>query len=1102
MLDKLKYLLLTATVLALVVQMTVPVGAQQNPTGSIRGTVTDPQGGVIQNATVTITNKATGEVRNSNTGDDGIFQVSALLPGEYEVKIEGSGFATHLIKAIVQVGNTTTADATLRVGARDEIVDVTSEAPLINKQDYKLDGVISRQKIDALPLNGRNFLQLAQLEPGVTVSTSNPGDANNLFNVSIGGASSANTRITVDGGSVLDYVTGGAAQNFSTETIQEFQISTFNFDLSTGVTSVGAVNIVSRTGGNEFHGSALAFWRGDQFAAVPTLQQTSLDFNRWQYGGSIGGPIKKDTLLFFGNVEWLDQDSVFAAVQQGFNNIQQFNGTSKSPYDGFVANVRVDAPQITNNNRLFVRYSHDDNETFAPVTGNSLASYWRGNTNDDHNLQAGLTTTWSKIVNSFAFNYQRIRNDSVLPTQVQCPDIDPACLGRGGPQIRVASSTFIIGNNENAPQQRILDRYQFTDNMVWSKGSHNIRFGGEVEHDYGKGLWAFLDPALIAVHNPATVALVNSISVNLPQPFRSAYTLPLPAAFTTPGARITVDDILGLPLALAVVGIGNPEQPPPFNQEKARQSDRLRFYAQDSWQVRQNLTVHFGASYLYETNLFNHDLAKPAFLRPLLGDLEPSGKDTNNIAPSVGFNWAVNNKTVISAGAGIYYDTSLFVTRLRERANIGPLGNGRIQAPGDFFRNPINFAAPPLPPPPLLGPLEPFRSVLNQINPPVGAPLNFTAGPSKFTGANFLAVLALQTPIIQAQLDALGSAGITGVDFFKTGTDFLDPNNVTPYTEQFTIGIQRELPYNMSIKADFAFRQLMHGLFQNDFNLTNRAASLGGPVIRRCVGAAEASNPAIQCSNGAISVIQSSNRGSYKALLVKLDKRFSNRYQFTAAYTLQDQVQFFTGENLLDWFGNHASVGSRHRFVFSGVMDLPLGFQASLISVLASRGPMNARVPSSVDLNGDGTGGDTLPGLDINSLGRGTSKTELTELVSSFNASFAGKTDARGAVIPPLFLPPNFNFGDSFQSHDVRLAKTFRFSEKYQIQAMFEVFNLFNNANLTGFSANLDQGSRNATTGVLTPPTSFTFAQPTGRAGQAFGTGGPRAMQFGARFAF
>ena len=133
-------------------------------------------------------------------------------------KVEAQGFSTQLQKMTVQVGNTTSGDVSLRAGAADQVVDIVAEgAPIIDKSNYKIDGVITRQKIDALPLNGRNFLQLALLEPGVGVSVSTPGNANNLFNVSIGGADPALTRITVDGGSVLDYVTGGAAQNFSTQ---------------------------------------------------------------------------------------------------------------------------------------------------------------------------------------------------------------------------------------------------------------------------------------------------------------------------------------------------------------------------------------------------------------------------------------------------------------------------------------------------------------------------------------------------------------------------------------------------------------------------------------------------------------------------------------------------------------------------------------------------------------------------------------------------------------------------------------------------------------------------------------------------------------------
>src|SRR5713226_9216216 len=310
---KFKLLLLTVTLVTLAARTTLPVMAQ-NPTGSIRGTVTDQQGAVIQNATVTVTNKATLDTRTANTGGDGLYAVENLLPGEYDVKIEATGFATeNMTSVVVLTGSSTSGDASLRAGAKGEVVDVVAEAPTINKESYKIDGVITRQKVDALPLNGRNFLQLALLEPGVGVSTKNPGSQNNLFNVSIGGANSALTRLTVDGGSILDPVCGGAAQNFSTESIQEFQISTFSFDLSTGVTSVGAINIVSRTGSNSVHGNAFLFYRDHTFAAIPTFFRPAATFDpffrRYQYGGSLGGPIKKDKAFFFGNVERLDQSS-------------------------------------------------------------------------------------------------------------------------------------------------------------------------------------------------------------------------------------------------------------------------------------------------------------------------------------------------------------------------------------------------------------------------------------------------------------------------------------------------------------------------------------------------------------------------------------------------------------------------------------------------------------------------------------------------------------------------------------------------------------------------------------------------------------------------
>jgi hypothetical protein len=1122
--NKSKLLLLAVALLTLAVRTTIPVLAQ-NPTGSIRGTVTDQQGAVILNATVTATNKATRDTRKVSTGNDGIYAIENLLPGEYDVKVEAQGFATQNITSlVVQTGSTTSGDASLRAGGAGEVVDVVADAPVIDKQNFKIDGVITRQKIDALPLNGRNFLQLALLEPGVSVSVGNVGNANNLFNVSIGGANSALTRITVDGGSVLDPVTGGAAQNFSTESIQEFQISTFSFDLSTGVTSVGAVNIVSRTGTNSVHGNAFLFYRDHSFAALPTFFRPNKNFDpffrRYQYGGSLGGPIKKDRAFFFGNFEELHQRSIVSVFHTGGPAFSALNTNFESPYEGYLLNLRGDV-KISDKNNLFTRFSRDKNDAFAPNGTNRLPSNWRANRNRDNNLQAGLTTILRQnIVNDARFNYQRINNTSDIPSEADCPSSNPACIGSRGPQIQVNGSNIVIGNETSAPQNRILDRYQYRDDLNWQKGSHRIRVGAEWEHNYGKGSWDFFDPVLMVLHKPSDVEATNAFTAGtingipnsvIPAPVKAAIiaglTIPVPASLATGSTTTpTLADILNLPLIAGAAGVGDKVQPPSFHQDIARQGNRYRFYAQDSWLMRPGFTLSYGAAYQYESNLLNHDLARPALLLPILGFIGKSPTDKNNIAPSLGFAWDVKNdgKTVIRGGAGLYYDTVLFVTRLLERPLIGPAGDGRQSVPTAFFRNTLAF--------PQLG-LTGGLAAFNVINPAVGTGLNFlnnlpgnTTLPTKFTGANLLTMLNTQVPALQALLNAGAAQGFTGIQYTKTASlpgTLLDPNLQSPYSEQFSLGFQRQLPHNMALSVDFVDRKRVHitSDFGGAFDLEHfqRSAARGGRVLPQCT-AAQAADPTAICANGQIQVFQSIDRNDYKAMLVKLDKRFANRYQFTASYALSSLTGFATGEDLDALFKFHVPLGAdaRHRFTFSGIANLPWGVQGSLIAVYASKTPFNANVSGTVDINGDGNGGDTLPGLKINDLGRGTGKSDLFLLVNQYNANVAKPSNG---LIKPLALPSNFDFGDNFQSEDLRFSKEFRFKERYAIQGIFEIFNVFNVSNLGGYSTQLDTASFDSAGNVVLP-TNFSFGKPTTRAGQQFGTGGPRAIQFAARFTF
>jgi hypothetical protein len=1098
----------------------------QTPTGVLRGSVVDPTKAAISDASVTVKNKETGAERNASANSGGEFIVSNLLPGEYEVKVAAKGFKTYISGVTIQVGDTSTIEVGLEVGDTSETVVISGDSTaLVNPADFKVDGVITRRKIDGLPLNGRNFLQLASLEPGVRVSIGDPGDANNLFNVSIGGGSSALTRLTVDGGNIVDPVTGGAAQNYSVETVQEFQISSFNFDLKTGVTSVGAVNIVSRTGGNDYHGSGFGYYRDNHMSAYPTLNRVANNpdpfFRRLQAGFALSGPIIKNKLAFFTNLERLNQTTAYSTIHTGVPVFSQFDTVSSSPYKGWLYNLRLDYT-LNSKHSTFLRYSSDNNKVFGPVDDNVLPSNWRSNKNDVYQAQAGWTYSIKPtLINQLIFNYQYIGNKSLIPTAADCP----GCLGLGGAQIRVNNSTFRIGNNVNAPQNRSLFRYETTDNLTWSKGQHTVDTGFTWEPAYGTGNWSFVDPAVVVTHDPRDVALVNNsvdlLAAAFPTvigPLASRLKLPLPAAFTTPGATITANDILGLPVAGFVTGLGDGAQPPPFNSSFARHVNRLRFYGQDTWRVGKGLTLKYGLSYVYEDKLWNHDLQKSSLFANtgLYGTTDPNPRDKNNFAPALGFAWNVrnDNKTVIRGGFSMSYDTSLYVNRLTERAILGPIGNGRVVLPNAFFQNGVDFSQSRLSTAEAAA-LQQFATQVGQVNPQaamgiltllainptinpgLGSQLTDAAlqtVPTKLTTAQALQLITQQGSVIQGQFNQLAAAGVIGADVFKTVTQnsvLIDPNIKIPYSETISLGVQRELPWNMAVTADFVFRRYLHSFFQRDRAFFNRPASLGGPLVRQCANAAEATNPTVRCLNGPFEVVEGSGREDYKALLVKLEKRFSNRYQFTASYTYSRLRGFNYGRDFSNPFAFPGFSGADrpNTFTFSGVADLPLGFTGGLITSFESGAPLTVTIPgtNNSDLNGDGTNNDFLPGTSLNTVNRDVSLSDLRDLVNQFNAQFAGRPAPRGGVFPQLSLPSNFDLGDSFKSIDIRLTKNFNIiAERLSLELVGEAYNLFNFSNKRGYSGSLDTG----------------FGTPTSKANPNFGIGGPRIFQIGGRIKF
>jgi hypothetical protein len=1036
----------------------VVTGLAQAPVGDISGTVYDESGAVIPNAQVTITNKETGLLRNLTSNAAGVFSASALPAGQYEVRVEVSGFRTEVRDATVAVGGLTTSDMHLQVGASKDIVTVEAVTPQIEYESHAIEGVVNRQQIENLPLNGRSFLQLAMLEPGVTVSANSLGQYNRAFDVSILGADSDLTRITVDGATVRDSVTGGTQQNFSQEIVQEFQVSSVNFDLSTSLGAGGAVNVVTRSGGNEFHGSAFFFFRDHNMSAYPNLQRNPLTpdpfFARRQSGGWVGGPVKKDKLFFFSSIEHNNQKGVYAPLPSD-PLFQAFSVVATSPYIATELTERIDY-RINSKNNAFLRYSHDGNNSFAPRSANQLPSAWVANNNwADSGVFSLITTFTPAVVNEARFSMTYWDNRNTLPTAAECPN----CIGLDGPAVNVDGTGLSFGNQTNTPQSRVLRRYISADNFTWQKGTHRMKMGGEWEYQKGTGTYTIDEPAAMTLFSPEEVA------AEAPQ------LLPLiPKSFTT------LNDILKLPLESWDFSVGNNSQPPPFQESNADHDNTFHFYWEDSWKIKPNFTVNFGLGWNYESNALNHDLDKPQWLAPIFGanGLGHEDHDYLHFSPMLGFAWSPwkNNKTVIRGGTGVYYDTIDIELRLIERSYLSPLGSGYLNLPGSIISNPI--------------PGIPYV--------PVGTPLSFQS-PTPFSGALLEAILP---QVRQGAIQELGvnpnntNLAVTTIGLFKTGTELINPNYTPGKAEHYSLGVQRQLTADWAISADVVYRLFLHQTIRDvDQNFYYRYVNgVQTPVIPFCTSA-QTLTPNAPCSNGPVQEIFSGGRTDYTALLVKADKRFTRHVQTQISYALQSQMGINGIYNDYNWFQYWGPQASHSILNASGVIELPWKFQFSFISSYTSRGPFQPVIPN-VDFYGSGAGGGNpgfpLPGMGSSLFNFGLGAGDLVNLVNQYNQTYAGKAGPNPSqIFPHITLPANYQFGHNFNSQDIRLTKLFKWRERYELQVFGECFNIFNFSNPTGYDSNLlDSG----------------FGQPSGRAGGTFGTGGPRAFQVGSRFSF
>jgi hypothetical protein len=973
--------------------LAVAVKAQQPATSTLSGRIIDQQGAVIVGAQIAATQKSTGIHREAKTNDEGLFVLPNLQPGEYRVKVEASGFAIREFPAILlQVGQNVGLDATLDVkgvAVGDSLH--ASDTELINKTSSVVDGVIGRSSIESFPLNGRNFLELALLIPGNSPAPGFDPTKTNTVLISSAGQLGRGGSVTVDGADNNDDVVGGTLQNISQDAVREFQMATNRFSAELGRSGSSVINIVTKTGTNEFHGSASLFFRGKRLQALPATfdrSNSAPPFDREQYSVTLGGPIRKDRFFWFSSFEYRNQDGTVLVGERDTSTRTIKRGFAQAPLNDLLATGRADWA-ASNKDQMAFRYSIERaDDTGASTLIRAIGSASQRQSGRNH--YQSFLTNWTRVLSQTALNDFRFSvNNFINRTEPVTP----------GPQLTFPS--LQDGASFRVPQQTRMNRFQLSDTLSVLRGSHSLHFGGEVQRidsDFDLG-----------VFRQGRIELVEDF----------------PGFDHNNDGGIDDNDLLfavtlrsGVPDRALII-------PDADNYYFA-------FFVQDNWRVSPRLTLNIGLRYELDTDVKN--VSRTGELNPLILPFL-SGKrtrDKNNFGPRVGFNWAnKDGNTSIHGGYGIYYDRVTLEIQSLERGLDGRSLPIEVRAGNLFFLDPATGLFPP-------------------IAPTISNP---------FTG--FI-------------LPGAGAGGI----------NIIDNRLQNPMVQQMNVGIQREFAKDFVVRADY-----LHN-FGTHFIIGRKIGTVFNPVV-----------------GGPDSVInlESSVKTKYDGLLLSVEKRFAQRSQFRLSYTLakafnyanDDQIPFAIGpvdpNNLQLEYGPTPN-DQRHRFTFSGAFNLPGGFTVAPIWTVASGVPMDIILPD---------GSARIPFLQRNAGGRlFRSGAELNAFIREVNAGGG----INGAPLP--LVGDDARLTDSFNSFDLRVAKTFNIGERARLEPIVEVFNLFNstnilgvsNVNYSGFSNALVRDSNDASSPGFLRSSSFGRAVTT--AGGVFGSGGPRAFQLGARFTF
>lgn len=1047
-----KFLLISLVVFA----FSAVAFAQSTTTGSIGGVVTNPNKEVVSGASVTVKNLGTNREDTATSDDTGRFKVANLRPGTYSVTVNATGFSPSTSEnVVVEIGRETSLEVSLSVGPVTGTVDVSAEAPVINTTQQDFSTNINQTSINELPVNGRRWSNFAILTPGAVPD-------GNFGLISFRGISGLLNNSTVDGGdnnqAFFSEERGRtrASYSISQAAIREFQVNTSNFSAEYGRSAGGVINAITKSGTNDFHGSAFLYDRNNKWGArnpgsfisrlvngVSTREALKPKDVRYQFGGTIGGPIVKDKLFFFFSYD--QQRRNFPGVAL-FSTPGYLNTANRGTLTGRgLTNAQIDsALQFLNDQqgevprrgdqKLFlpkidwqVTSKHQFSATYNRLRWNSPAGVQTGATvNRDRagfgndfveidSLNLRLTSTLtSKLLNEFRFQWA-----DELDSQFAQPPLpgQPTTANGFSPQITLTNG-LTIGKANFLDRVALPDerRFQFADSMTYTTGNHTFKFGTDINRVRdiddnlftGAGAYSYsnINDFIVDYTNFATggalraagiaAALINPNSLT----GRCATIVPAPNTQNTRLAGKCYTSNFQQ-------GFGQPR----FEE---RTTD-WAFFAQDDWRATPRLTLNLGLRWDYER------FPKPFLVNPALPQTANRPSDKNNFGPRIGFAYDLtgDGKTSLRGGYGIYYG------RINGTIIINSLINTGLSTGQAVSSVPANCSTSLCP----------------------GNANDIAGNPAAPLFPNIL---------------SSAPAGTASVNYFRNGFQ-------NPQIHQGDVIVEREVARNTVISASYLFSYGKHLTTFVDTNLSpataqGRVRIVDGPFAGQTWVFPYYKAPATGSARpngsfGNILEIRDSLSTKYHALVLQANRRLTHGLQFQTSYTLsraqddggsQSSATFTPGfSSLFNPFDPTGDSGlspfdRRHKFVASVVYNTNFTGLSD-----AGKAILNGWTISPIV--------NMYSGFRYTAVTNSFSPPTSLATANTFGSSQAGGINGSNGSLRFGLTPNNAFHAPSIKYVDLRISRRFKVTEGSKIEFLAEGFNIFNRTQVTGVNTRMYQ---------------------------------------------